>query len=374
MLESYGGEEVECTPSEEGGAASVERAEIADEMREAGAALEEAIKTKEDCQDRIAVLAAELRDVGEKLPKVEAEKKAHAAARRFKDAAASAAALKILTLREEEIGSESEVLSGNLTGMDGDVDASRARVAVATKRLNATEKTSDIARLEHMLRRVAVLKKAVASVGRVTDSSGGLVALAGPSEAFIAAEMATHEAAAVALRAKHDLSEEEWDAIESKAIEGLTEDLPEIEEDGGEGEGDGDDGDDDDDDDGDDVEEEEEKDGQEQGQEQTEEGVVAAEDVGADAEEGVSSPAPAPETEPEALAEAESESTPKSEPATKEEEDALIVNNEEVRAALEEQTVALEAKIDVLVDEEDYDGADVAQQELDSLRDKLSKL
>jgi len=366
VLESYGGEEVECAPSEEGCAASVERAEIAGEMREAGAALEEATKTKEDCQDRMTVLAAEMRDVDEKLPKLEAEKKAHAAARRFKDAAASAAALKTFTSREEEIGLESEILSGNLAGMDEDVDVCRARLAAATKRLNATEKMSDIARLEHLLRRVAVLKKADASVGRVADSSGGLMALAlaGPSGAFIAAEMATHEAAAVALRAKHDLSDEEWGAIESKAAEGVAEDVPEIEEDEEEGEEDGDD-----DNDG-----EEEEDGQGQETEQAEEGVVAAEDVGADAKEDASTPAPAPETEPEAQVEIESEPTPESEPATKEVEDAVIVNNEEVLAALEEQAVTLEAKIDTLVEEEDYDGADVAQQELDSLRDQLSKL
>ena len=136
----------------------------------AEAALKKASSEQRDSLAKLHALTAEGADIDEKLPKLEAEKKAHAAAKRFKEAATAASGIKILSSRKDEISGEVSVLSGRIPGCtDAASSASLARDAAAAA-LRESVREEEIARFSVLLsqaREILSTKRAVvgSSVG-----------------------------------------------------------------------------------------------------------------------------------------------------------------------------------------------------------------
>ena len=333
VLESFGVEYESPSPTKDD-SENMEHIAVQEEVNKCCGALEATITARQNCIDRIELLRAELREIGDKIPKLEAEKKAHALARRFKDAAASANSLKALAVREGEINTECSSMAAECESLDASIQDHRIKHADALKRLNATRKTADIYVLERLLERILSLRRATRDLEEIADKSDGPLALVGPTSAFISAEATIHDSAVRVIRERHDISDHEFLSIEQNMVAALYEQPQEGEEsddvtafvdensdtgcDGNHGRGE-----------------------QDANSRKLEGGAEGCEDIEESVEESTIETA----TGIEAVV-----------------EDELDSNDTKARIA------ELEEKIDDLVANEDYNGAAEAQEELDKLR------
>jgi hypothetical protein len=136
----------------------------------ADAALAAALAEQSAVKQALDALTSELADVDEKLPGLEAEKKAHAAAKRFKEAAVVAKETKALQARKEEIDSDVCTKSEMVLGLARRVEECMEKRSQAAEALRDAKRDSAIVRFQSLLSQMAVLRKAQRAISKELQS------------------------------------------------------------------------------------------------------------------------------------------------------------------------------------------------------------
>jgi hypothetical protein len=103
-------------------------------------------------------LLMESRRLGEQIPQLEAEKKAHAAAKRFKEAAAVAKDLKDVQSAKEGVDAEVAAAEASITHTLDEIDQLAAQQAAAEIQLAEAQRKRDVDRFETLLVRAAEVR------------------------------------------------------------------------------------------------------------------------------------------------------------------------------------------------------------------------
>lgn len=202
-----------------------------------------------ELQDQHDSLLTEARRVGELLPKLDAEKKAHAASKRFKEAAAVAKELKELQAAKDASDAEVERLSTLMDNTLVEVSALEEKHAASSKALRDAHRQHDVSRFEALLLRVQEVRalqkqvhkevrkrKRVAGVGEEGARTGGEggEGHSGPAELFEAAgrffssELLSCLSEAAAIKERHALPQE-LDYLDVDLSEGSDSDISDLE-------------------------------------------------------------------------------------------------------------------------------------------------
>lgn len=125
-------------------------------------------------REKLNALQLEDAEILEKIPQIEAEKKGHAAAKRFKEAASVANVIKTLTSRKEEIIDLMRALETDITaGALKEVEES-AKLESALSAYNNAEKDVDIVKFSEFLAKIKMLRKTRASLLKNQQDEGNL--------------------------------------------------------------------------------------------------------------------------------------------------------------------------------------------------------
>jgi chromosome segregation ATPase len=138
---------------------SLSVAPLKERVAECHSELNQSTSTLQEIQNSIAALVSEDQDISEKLPILEAEKKAHATAKRFKEAGNVAKTLKSLTTRKEEIVELMQRYETEVVECEKLITSSQSALEVAREELKAAEKTADIIRFNELLIQAKKVKK-----------------------------------------------------------------------------------------------------------------------------------------------------------------------------------------------------------------------
>lgn len=125
---------------------------------------------------RCDALLTESRRLGEQIPQLEAEKKAHAAAKRFKEAAAVAKDLKDVQSAKESVDAEVASAEASIAHTLGEIDQLAAQQAAAETQLAEAQRKRDVDRFETLLVRakeVRGLQTLVRKHARATTGAAG---------------------------------------------------------------------------------------------------------------------------------------------------------------------------------------------------------
>ena len=106
---------------------------------------------------RTSQLANESLEITEKLPQLGIEKKSHASAKRFKEAAATSKDIKQLSSRKEDIERELDQMNEDITLHRAQVCKYEAVVAAAKDEVKEAEKANDLIDFQNILQRAAYL-------------------------------------------------------------------------------------------------------------------------------------------------------------------------------------------------------------------------
>jgi chromosome segregation ATPase len=111
-------------------------------------------------QELVGQLMDEDAEIAEKLPQLEAEKKAHATNKRFKEAANIAKTIKTLSTRKEEIAEQLQHSSSAIAEAENELENKKERYDEALKELKEAERSADIVRLDALRVQIKELRKA----------------------------------------------------------------------------------------------------------------------------------------------------------------------------------------------------------------------
>lgn len=166
-----------------------------------------------DLQTQRDGLLAESRRVGELMPKLETEKKAHAANKRFKEAAAVAKELKDLQTAKDATDAEVEQLNSALAGTFTEISQLEEKHETSTRELRDAHKQHDVSRFEALLQRaeeVRALQKEVLRQVRHRRRTGGFKEsdLCATAALFFASELRSALSEAASIKQRHGLAQE----------------------------------------------------------------------------------------------------------------------------------------------------------------------
>jgi hypothetical protein len=119
-----------------------------------------AVTALKSAQELVGQLMDEDADITEKLPQLEAEKKAHATNKRFKEAGNIAKTIKTLSTRKEEIAEQLQHSAESIAAAEGEVEAKKECHAIALRELKEAERSVDIARLSALVVQIKELRRA----------------------------------------------------------------------------------------------------------------------------------------------------------------------------------------------------------------------
>lgn len=141
-------------------------------QNEALSALNQATTCETEMRQQMEDLSAEGRAILEQIPKLEAEKKAHAGAKRFKEAAAVAKDIKDGQSRKDEIDLKIEELARAVVVAGEEVARAREAYNEASRALKDVQREVDIQRCRSLLARAKELRSLLKKVSRVKVSMG----------------------------------------------------------------------------------------------------------------------------------------------------------------------------------------------------------
>lgn len=119
-----------------------------------------AMSLVKSAQELVGKLMDEDADIAEKLPQLEAEKKAHASNKRFKEAGNIAKTIKTLSTRKEEIAEELQHSSSAISAAESELEMKKDQYDAALRELKEAERSADIIRLEALKVQIKELRKA----------------------------------------------------------------------------------------------------------------------------------------------------------------------------------------------------------------------
>lgn len=118
-----------------------------------------AISAVKSAKDMVGNLMDEDQDIIEKLPILEAEKKAHATNKRFKEAGNVAKTIKTLTTRKEEIAELLQQSSSTISNAEQELEVQKKILDEALVNLRSAEKSADILTFNSLLLKAKELRK-----------------------------------------------------------------------------------------------------------------------------------------------------------------------------------------------------------------------
>ena len=121
--------------------------------------------------NKLTELTNEMHDIDDKLPKFENEKKAHAAAKRFKEAAKTASDIKEFGSRREVVVSEMNAISEKLPALEETVSAALTQKEEAQQVLKEAQKLEDIRKFKGMLQRMDILRSTKKKMDTLNESN-----------------------------------------------------------------------------------------------------------------------------------------------------------------------------------------------------------
>lgn len=155
-------------------------------------------------------LVVESRRLADLLPVYEAEKKAHASAKRFKEAAAVAKELKEVLAAKETIERDVDELDASASATTADIDQLVDQETVTSKALRDAHRQGDIARFENLLVQAAevrVMQRLVASK-RKDPESGDSEDIGNGVLTFLSTELEALQKEAAVLKDLHSLPQD----------------------------------------------------------------------------------------------------------------------------------------------------------------------
>lgn len=202
-----------------------------------------AVTAQNELVAKLDQLMAECKDLEERIPKLEVDKKGHAAAKRFKEAAAVAKDVKVLVTRKEELDAEASTTSSAVVERGAAVRTCVAAQEAAAAALIEARKGEDVRRFGSLLVRIVQLRQVKKTIlqeagvhgkdpkgGRSADESAdeeriSLLFLA-PATAILDAELGSLLLEAADIKAEHgfeDSLEEEIEEEEEEVEEEIAE-------------------------------------------------------------------------------------------------------------------------------------------------------
>lgn len=132
----------------------------------ADAALASCVAAHDALLGEVGVLAAETRDIEERLPKLEVDKKAHAAAKRYKEASAVANSMKLLASKREEIESLVAEMTEDISTKAREIEALKARQVEAAAALLEAQREADIEDFNALVHKISILRSTSRKLSR----------------------------------------------------------------------------------------------------------------------------------------------------------------------------------------------------------------
>lgn len=123
-------------------------------LTEASMAISDAINQQTALTKKVELLGLENKDVDDRIPKLESEKKAHAAAKRFKEAASVAKDIQALKSKQEENSKEIDEITAEIPKHADTIFALRQKEVEAKANLLAAQKDEDIIRFNKLQKRI----------------------------------------------------------------------------------------------------------------------------------------------------------------------------------------------------------------------------
>jgi len=172
-------------------------------LSEASIMLSDAIVAQSALTKKIESLGAENKDIDDKIPKLETEKKAHAAAKRFKEAAAVAKDIQTLKSKQEDNSKEIDEITAQIPNQADIIFNLRQKEVEAKAKLLAAQKDEDINHFTKLRKRVKELQVAKRTILNISKP----VKLKDACICSIDAELNGVLAEATIIKAEHGLTE-----------------------------------------------------------------------------------------------------------------------------------------------------------------------
>ncbi len=192
---------------------------------EAEASLREACSKRDALDDDALVLRNALKALDDRLPELERQKKAAAAARNYKEAGALAKEAKELATTRQAKEEKLAALSEPRSAASKAVDAARSKRDEARSALDAVAREADVVVLRSLRRRARALKRC----RRALSGQTGL-RLDAAADALVRCELATLDARCADLKRKSGLEDVAESSDSEASQNGVAEEAPAVEE------------------------------------------------------------------------------------------------------------------------------------------------
>jgi hypothetical protein len=140
-------------------------------LTEASMAISDAINKQAALTKRVELLGIENRAIDEKIPTLETEKKAHAAAKRFKEAAAVAKDIQALKSKQDDNTKEIDEITAEIPQHADIIFTLRQKEVEAKSNLLAAQKDEDIIRFTVLRKRLKELQSAKRKIVGFAESA-----------------------------------------------------------------------------------------------------------------------------------------------------------------------------------------------------------
>ena len=195
-----------------------ENSELQNKLDEAMDEYNKVISKNNSMKDKITALESESGDIEERLPKLEQEKKSHAAARKFKEAGAVAKEQQALTARKDETAEEIKLISLNIEKYSETVERVTGFRYNAEKDFKAVQRKIDIKRCQNLSKEKKILsEKREAIIAIVSEDKETVLQTKEPALSLIESELQGVEEEYLSILELHELTDEEIDTDEPEA-------------------------------------------------------------------------------------------------------------------------------------------------------------
>lgn len=161
----------DCSPRNDPGGSKDDFQRLYQSFRAADDHFTKCVSEQRNLVNKLTEFTDEINDIDDKLPKFENEKKAHAAAKRFKEAAKTASDIKEITSRREVISNEMNEISEKLPVVEESVSVALTQKETAQLLLKEAQKLEDIRKFNGMLQRMKVLRSTKNKMGTLNESN-----------------------------------------------------------------------------------------------------------------------------------------------------------------------------------------------------------
>jgi len=216
------------TPADDG-SADPERSQngtaaLHEELAEASMQLGLALQEEQKHADNLLALEAEGKDIDDRLPKIETEKKAHAAARRFKEAGAAAKDMQALQTRKDALAAEVTLAIESVETSREAVRAATERREAAMRTLQEVQRSTDIARYIQLQKQKLYLEGVLSEVEHVAiDMMNVSLQVRSPAAVLVRAALDALKFEMEAILEVHSLSESDICGLDQNCVASDTE-------------------------------------------------------------------------------------------------------------------------------------------------------